>query len=803
MQQYRVNYRLLIGLAIGFVVASVAVYGLHSFQINRNAKALLVEAAKAEESGNHQDAADAYSNYLSIRPEDDAVRVKFANAWGDVTEESDVTPEEYGKGVQVMEETVRTLPDEKTLQKRLVDMYVKMQRYQDAIDHLSYMLAKYPDEADLQVLRTESLAHVGSNTEAMNSAFKLIGYDEKADAFDVKKAIAPNNASSYTTAATLARSQLHKPDVADQIMDQAIKVNPDSAEAFLARGRYRVVFDQAEKGQRDIEKAYKLKPDDADVLLAMADRAQNDKKLDQAAQYLTTGKKKYPDDPRFYQALAGMAMQNEKYDDALDIVNEGLKAVPGQKGQGLLLVKADLLFLDNKIADVKDTMEAMRKSHFRTELIDFQDARVLLAQGKWNDAAKALLRLRPKLGDLGGLGPQMDIQLAVCYEKMGKLDEAKKSYNLVLQQDPSNQRALAGKQRIDAVLHPPSVSTSGTQGLEKRVQEMLAKPKAEQNWQEIDKQMDQLADTLKLEGVSRDLFWENLNMMREDYAAARRNLVDARNKDPKDIRVQLAAIQLLQRDPSAGPDKAMQLLDKVTAQFGDHSAERLLRADILIAQKSKSLKEQSDKQSADLDASTIPNVDDLRGQLAKLAEGIDDWGKDEKIELWNGLAARFIAIGAREEATAYWNKVADLRPDELPTRLTLFGIALEAGDDAAMRDVQQKILDLVGSKNDSTWLYTEARRQMSLVRRGDLGKESLADIRQLTDKALQQRSDWFELHLVKAELEMLDGKDDKALEEFEKAEQLGRVSPAGVTQHVRLLLNRGQETRRAVARRHA
>ncbi|HEY4233091.1 MAG TPA: hypothetical protein VGM76_06680, partial [Lacipirellulaceae bacterium] len=132
MQQYRVNYRLLIGLFIGFVITSTAVYWLHHFQINRNAKALLDEAAKAEEGGRHKDEADAYSNYLSIRPDDNEVRVKYANAWGDVTEDVNVSPEDFGKGLQAMEETVRTLPDEKALQKRLVDMYIKVQRYQDA-----------------------------------------------------------------------------------------------------------------------------------------------------------------------------------------------------------------------------------------------------------------------------------------------------------------------------------------------------------------------------------------------------------------------------------------------------------------------------------------------------------------------------------------------------------------------------------------------------------------------------------------------------------------------------------------------
>jgi tetratricopeptide (TPR) repeat protein len=790
MQQYRLNYPLLIGLMVGSVFVSGAVYLIHKYQINRNANALITEAADFESQGKHHDAADSYGNYLSIRPDDDAARVKFANAWADVTQEDSVSPEDFSRGVQVLEETVRTLPDEKALQRRLVDLYIRVQRYQDAVDHLNYMLAKSPDDAELQAMRAENLARAGTGREALTAALKLVGYDEKTDAFDVQKASAPHVASGYLTAANLARSQSHQPELADRIMDQAVKVNPDSAEAYLARGQYCVTVDQGEKGARDIEKAYKLKPDDPNVLLAMAERAESEKKNDRAVEFLKTGKTKYPDDPRFYQALGSLAMQKEDFKAALEIVNEGLKAVPGQKGQGLLFFKADLQFLANDIPGVRDTMEAMRKARFRPELVDFEDARIMLVQGKWNDASKSLQRLRAKLGDMGGLTGQMDVQLGVCYERLGQIDQAAEAYELVLQQDPTNQRAVAGKQRI-AAQRGKSASPE-QQDLENRIQAMLAKPKAEQDWTDIDKQMDKLADRMKLEGVSRDLFWENLMLMREDYAAAKKYLLNASNKDSKDIRVKLAAIELLQRDPSAGPDKAMQLLDKVVTQFGDHAAERLLRANLLIAQAKKESKAQSTDATTGSDTSDAKIAKDLKEQLSKLATAADDWSDDEKIELWNGLASRLMGLGMRDEATAYLAKVTDLRPDELPTLMTQFGLALEAGDDAGMRAAQDKILHLKGSKNDSTWLYTEARRQLTLIRRGDLSKDSLAEARLMTEKALQQRPDWFELHLVKAELELMDGKDDKALDEFEKAEQLGKVTPTGLLQHAQLLLNRGQ-----------
>ena len=46
MQQYRVNYGLLIGLIVGTLVVSVATFGLWRYQINRNAGSLIAAAEK-------------------------------------------------------------------------------------------------------------------------------------------------------------------------------------------------------------------------------------------------------------------------------------------------------------------------------------------------------------------------------------------------------------------------------------------------------------------------------------------------------------------------------------------------------------------------------------------------------------------------------------------------------------------------------------------------------------------------------------------------------------------------------------
>ena len=86
MQQYRVNFSLLIGLIVGTLVCSGAVYGLWRFQMERKSGWLLSEAEKSLEAKNFRDATQFYRQYLSIQNEDQEARIKFANAQLDLSD---------------------------------------------------------------------------------------------------------------------------------------------------------------------------------------------------------------------------------------------------------------------------------------------------------------------------------------------------------------------------------------------------------------------------------------------------------------------------------------------------------------------------------------------------------------------------------------------------------------------------------------------------------------------------------------------------------------------------------------------
>jgi tetratricopeptide (TPR) repeat protein len=174
-----------------------------------------------------------------VRREDEDVRRKLASLWADVVEQPKFDPEDLGLAVNYLEDYVRQMPEEKEIQKRLVDLYGRFGQIQQALDHLRLMLEKFPDDTKLQVEQVDYLIKAqkfDGPDGALAKCKRLIGYDDKTDTFDVKKALAPNDASVYANCADLLRSIQNKPELAGRVLDQLVKVNPELPEAYLQRG---------------------------------------------------------------------------------------------------------------------------------------------------------------------------------------------------------------------------------------------------------------------------------------------------------------------------------------------------------------------------------------------------------------------------------------------------------------------------------------------------------------------------------------------------------------------------------------
>src|SRR5690606_28476506 len=105
------------------------------------------------------------------------------------------------------------------------------------------------------------------------------------------------------------------------------------------------------------------------------------------------------------------------------------------------------------------------------------------------------------------------------------------------------------------------------------------------------------------------------------------------------------------------------------------------------------------------------NKETMAQDLLALTEGLDDWEESHRIELWKGIATRLGRVGKREESEDAWKKVAELNPNDLPTLMQVFDMALMRNDDEDMQAAQAKVLALVKSKKDANWAFTEAARK--------------------------------------------------------------------------------------------
>ncbi len=457
MQQYRVNYSLLIGLIVGTFLFSGAVYGVWRFQIERKSGWLVGEAEKSRGEKDYRDAVQFYGQYLSVHPEDKDARLKFANSYIDLAEQDDAGPEDLGAAMQILEGTLRRpdmmdVPEAKALRRRLVDLYGRdnVRNYSGALDHLNLLLESDPNNAELQVLRASYLMRSGNLDDAIKYSYQLIGYDPKADKFDVKKATAPHSAEVYANLAGLLHGKQNKPVLAERVMNQLIEVNPSDADAYVNRGRLRTLWGDADGARSDAQKAYQLKPEDSDVLLLIANTAVQQKDFDKARQYIAAAKKLHPKESRLYQTAASLDLQENKYPKALAELDEGVKAVDGAAGINLQFFKARLQIESKDIKGARQTIDDMlHVRKLQPEVLDYFDAIILFAEGKWYPASEALSKLRPRMGGFTHeMATEIDYDLALCYERLGRFELAQQYYDLIVQQNPENAPAVAGAQRM-------------------------------------------------------------------------------------------------------------------------------------------------------------------------------------------------------------------------------------------------------------------------------------------------------------------------------------------------------------------
>ena len=237
MQRYRVNFPLLIGIVVGSILLFGGSFALWRFQLNRNADRLITKAEEAREEGDLIECIKQYSQYLAIRTEDKEVTVKLANAYADLIDEPDIEPKMVRNAFAIMENTVSEQPENQEVRRRLIDLWLRVGSYKNALDHVTQLLNQKPRDAELEEIRSRCYFAI-SDPKSIDHGLGMIGYDKTNDEFDAETAILPNDLALYLRLATALKDQKREEVLARKVIDQLVAANPDDGKSYLYRSNY-------------------------------------------------------------------------------------------------------------------------------------------------------------------------------------------------------------------------------------------------------------------------------------------------------------------------------------------------------------------------------------------------------------------------------------------------------------------------------------------------------------------------------------------------------------------------------------
>ncbi len=204
---------------------------------------------------------------------------------------------------------------------------------------------------------------------------KLGNLNEAHELFNALRLTDPDQAVQiYITEAQLLK-ELHKPDSALELYNEAINTYPQEAELLYARGLLAADLGKIDLAEQDFKAALAIKPDDADTLNALGyTLADQTDRYSEAYAYIKKALELNPDSAAILDSMGWVLFRMKEYTQALEYLRKAAEKmddpeiaahlievlwVTGSRREAQeLLDKADSTYPDNrKLKDVKQRLQ--------------------------------------------------------------------------------------------------------------------------------------------------------------------------------------------------------------------------------------------------------------------------------------------------------------------------------------------------------------------------------------------------------------------------------------------------------------
>ncbi|MSU78975.1 MAG: hypothetical protein EXS16_12880 [Gemmataceae bacterium] len=394
------------------------------FQVERNAFRVLKRANLAFEDKEYVKAENYYEQYLKIIPnQPDAVQKLV-----EVLDRMD-NPGDRVRRILLMEQVLRSKPNEHAFRMRLVHNLINASRLGDATDQLTKPKEVWSDKAEI-------LHMLGWCHEAKKD------YGETVRLFREAIQMNPKQIKSYVLLAEALYDRQNELDEAAKAMEDLIRENQQSYGAHLARSRFHKQRGEDKQADVCLKAALKIAPDEPEVISDAVDAARKNGHWEEAIGLLNDGLKRYPNRVRFIEQLANVNLLKDNPDAAMDTLRDGLKRTPNANELAVLLI--DLMIDKHQIREAQEKLDALRANFARSMLPNYLQVRIHVALKQWTETIKLLPDIRRDLAPQSEWSSRVHALLGLSYRHMGNREQELLSCRQAVAEEPTWMAASIG-----------------------------------------------------------------------------------------------------------------------------------------------------------------------------------------------------------------------------------------------------------------------------------------------------------------------------------------------------------------------
>ena len=750
----KLNVKLVASFLAGLLCASGAVHFLHGYQLQRNAYRLLELGDRAVEENDDVKALTCYSQYLNFLPNDADTVQKYAQ----VLDRHAATGADRVRLILLMEQVLRVKPNEHPLRFRLVHHLIALERHSEAIDNLKKLQSHWTDKAEV-------LHMLGWCQEAKKE------YTQAVASFEAAILINPKQIRSYTLLAEVLQDRLNLPDEAQKAMDDLVRANPDTYQAYLSRARFRRRRGNDEAAESDLQVAYKLGHDKPEVILEVADAARGRGNWEEAVKLLKEGMTRFPDHADFNKEMAWVKILSEERAEAIRHLEDGLRQTPKSNELAILLI--DLLIDQQHYQAAREKIGDLLKAGLKPTLPNYLEARLAIADQQWSEAIQLLESVRQELGPSSEWNSRVHVLLGLSYRQIGAREQELQAFRRAVQAEPT---WIIANVELGAALLNNGRIEEASQALEPlrtakglpagywillsrcRLYRQLRLPEAERRWDELEESLGQAVKAEPKSVVAATVRAEILAACR-DFAGAKAVLEKTRAEHPGDNTVWCAQADLAVRQNQFGT------AEKILDQADDCIEVRLAKCRLW------------GQRGTPEDRMKLTRLGDAR---------VNTYTVEQRARLWRELADTWQRLGEGTRAEALLREVARVLPKDLGSRSALLDIAVQKNQTSLARVWLDEIRAIEGEQG---WLWRYGVAAL-LVHEARGRRSQLDEARKKLQELEKVHPNWSRAAVLSGTISELEGNYQQAVEEYARALELGETQPRVLASLLGLLMQR-------------